>query len=147
MAATLSAALLVTSADNSAFVMLVGVADSSTYGDIPYPSWATPPDYEQKCYAADMAHPAADVAAQAATGLAMAAKALATHGTAADAERATEYGVKAGHAYKYAMLMYERHGSNATCFQSSAVRNCVGSGCTRRREDGQLVRSVRSSSM
>eukprot|EP00892_Ulva_mutabilis_P000074 jgi/Ulvmu1/10067/UM006_0014.1 len=82
MAATLSTAVVVSAEDNSKFVLLVGVADSSTYGSTPYPSWATPPppppDDQQKCYIADLDHPAADVAAQAAAGLAM-------HGTVADA--------------------------------------------------------------
>ena len=144
MASTLSAAMVVTSEDPADFVMLVGVADSSSFGSTPFPSWLTPPSYEEKCYIADIEHPAADVAAMAAAGLAMAAKALATHGTAADQVRAEEYGLKAARAYDYAMTMYALHGGDAICFRSAAVDNCIGSGCTRIQPNGDRVRSVRA---
>ena len=143
MGETLSNSMVVTRADNSDFKMLIGVADSSTYGDIPYTSWDAPPSYSQKCYVADMDHPAADVAAQAAGGLAMVAKVLATHGTAADKARAMEYGVEAARAYEYAKSMWLKHDRSSICFRSSAVDNCVGSGCTELEEDGDPVLSVR----
>ena len=135
--------MVVTTADNSDFSILVGVADSTTYGGTPYRSWDAPPGYQEKCYAADMDHPAADVAAQAAGGLAMAAKVLATYGTAADKRNARAYGTEAVRAYKYAMLMYERHGSNAICYRSAANNNCIGFGCSNFEPDGDPVRSVR----
>ena len=123
--------------------MLVGVADSSTYGAIPYTSWDTPPDYSEKCYIADMDHPAADIAAQAAAGLAMAAKVLMLHGNAADKRNARTYGMEAARAYAYARLMYDMHGTNAICFRSAALGNCVGSGCTTIRDNGEPVNPVR----
>eukprot|EP00892_Ulva_mutabilis_P000075 jgi/Ulvmu1/10068/UM006_0015.1 len=142
LGATLSNSLVVTSADNSKFSMLVGVADSTTYGGTPYVSWATPPSYQQKCYVADMDHPAADLAAMASAGLAMAAKTLTVHGTAADKTAVRLYGTESVHAYEYATLMYERHGTNASCYWSAANNNCVGSGCTTVEPDGDPVRSV-----
>eukprot|EP00892_Ulva_mutabilis_P000083 jgi/Ulvmu1/10075/UM006_0022.1 len=140
-AAVLANAIMVTRADNSDFKMLIGVADSSTYGDDGFPSWGTPPEYQQKCYIADLDHPAADIAGQAAAGLAMAAKALATHGNAADKANATTYGVKAARTYEYAKLMWRTHGADAICSRSAANSNCVGSGCTDREDDGDPVRS------
>ena len=145
MAGSLANAMVVTTADNSAFTMLVGVADSTTYGDNPYPSWNAPNAYQQKCYVADKTHPATDVAAQAATGLAMTAKVLDVHGTAADGRLARQYQVKAERAYTYAMQMYEQFGEQATCFLSAANNNCIGSGCTQFEEDGDPTRSVRCS--
>eukprot|EP00892_Ulva_mutabilis_P000072 jgi/Ulvmu1/10065/UM006_0012.1 len=142
MAATLSNSIVVSTADMSDFKLLVGVADSSAFGSIPYPSWATPPEYQEKCYIADLHHPAADVAAQTATGLAMAAKALTAHGTAADTILALQYGTEAARTYAYAMLMYAQHGSDAICVRSDAVSNCIGSGCTTVQSNGDRVRSV-----
>lgn len=142
-ASVLANAIMVTRADNSDFKMLIGVADSSTYGSDGFPSWNTPPAYQQKCYIADLDHPAADIAAQAATGLAMGAKALATYGTAADAATAGEYGIKAARAYEYAKRMWLMHGVDSICSRSSATTNCIGSGCTEKEDDGDPVRSVR----
>ena len=142
MASALSNSILMTTADNSDFKMLVGISDSSTYNNIS-PSWGTPASYQQKCYVADMSHPAADVAAQAATGLAMSAKVLATYGTAADATAARQYTQEAMRAYAYAKLIHETYGIDGICFRSAAVRNCVGSGCTKFEPDGDPTRSVR----
>eukprot|EP00892_Ulva_mutabilis_P000098 jgi/Ulvmu1/10089/UM006_0036.1 len=142
MAASLSNSIVVSTDDNSDFAMVTGVADSSTFDSPPYPSWLAPRAYEEKCYVADMDHPAADVAALLANGLAMAAKALATHGTAADQRRARRYGVEAGRAYEYALLMYGQHGTNAVCSRSAAANNCIGSGCTTTRNNGDQVFSV-----
>lgn len=142
-ASVLANAIMVTRADNSDFKMLIGVADSSTYGSEGFPSWNTPPAYQQKCYIADLDNPAADIAGQAATGLAMAAKALATHGTAADAAAAAEYGIKAARTYEYAKSMWRMHGEDSICTRSPASKNCIGSGCTETEDDGDPVRSVR----
>eukprot|EP00892_Ulva_mutabilis_P000071 jgi/Ulvmu1/10064/UM006_0011.1 len=141
LAATLSNSMVVTRADNSDFVMLIGVADSSTYGAEAYTSWNAPPAYSQKCYIADMDNPAAEIAAQAAAGLAMTAKVLATHGTAADKKLAEQYGVEAARAYEYAKMMLLKHDRDAICFRSSALTNCVGTGCTKVDEEGEAVLS------
>eukprot|EP00892_Ulva_mutabilis_P000076 jgi/Ulvmu1/10069/UM006_0016.1 len=141
LGATLSNSIVKTTADGSEFVMLVGVSDSSTYGAIPFTSWESPPDYSEKCYVADIDHPAADIAAQAAAGLAMVAEVFMRHGTAADKQMARRYGTEATRTYAYAKLMYERHGNESTCFRSAANNNCIGTGCTTIRDNGEPVQS------
>lgn len=142
MAQSLSNAMLVTTADNSDFRMIVGISDSSTYGE-DFPSWNTPPSYQQKCYMADMNNPAADISGQAATGLAMAAKVLKMFGTAADGKAARKYTQEAARAYEYTKTMWRKNGINSICSRSSATNNCIGSGCTEIEEDtGNPVRSV-----
>ena len=137
-------AIMVTRADNSDFKMLIGVADSSTYGSDGFPSWKTPDAYQQKCYIADLDHPAADIAGQAVVGLALSAKVLATHGNPTDLANAKEYGIKAARTYEYAKSMFRQHGVNSTCWSSAADKNCIGSGCTDYEDDGDPVRSVRT---
>eukprot|EP00892_Ulva_mutabilis_P000082 jgi/Ulvmu1/10074/UM006_0021.1 len=140
-AAALSNSIVKSRANNTDFAILIGVADSSTYEKAAYPSWLTPPAYQQKCYFANITHPAADVAAQAAAGLAMTAKVLATYGDAADKSNAAWYGIEAGRAYEYAKLMWRAYGENSICSKSVASINCVGSGCTKIQEDGLPVQS------
>ena len=142
-AAALSNSIVKSRANNTDFAILIGIADSSTYEKAAYPSWLAPPAYQQKCYFADMQHPAADVAAQAAAGLAMAAKVLATHGEPADVENARWYGIEAARAYEYAKLMWRAYREDSICSRSVARTNCVGSGCTKVQEDGKPVQSVR----
>ena len=54
MAKSLASTVLKSREDGSDFALLLGVADSTTYGAAAPPSWATPPSYQQKCYVADM---------------------------------------------------------------------------------------------
>ena len=54
MANSISAALVKTTPDHSDFAMLLGVADSSTYNGKGWPSWLSPPSFQEKCYFADM---------------------------------------------------------------------------------------------
>eukprot|EP00892_Ulva_mutabilis_P000079 jgi/Ulvmu1/10071/UM006_0018.1 len=138
VAATLSNSIVKTTADGSDFIILVGVTDSSTYGER-VRTWDAPPEYSEKCYIGDMDHPASDIAVGAAAGLAMASQVLMKHGTAADKANARQYTTEAERAYSYAKLMYDRHGSSATCFRSAANNNCVGSGCTTTRPNGTPV--------
>jgi hypothetical protein len=158
--------------DDSEFLLLVGVADSSTYGGSGEPSWDAPPAWQvrtrphphaccsciprhalsgsqrmqEKCYFADLDNPAADVAAQAATALAINARLLQRFGNgAADNATAAVWTAKSVHAYRYAKAMWTAHGDKATCTLSSSRDNCIGSGCTTTADDGGGVRAVRSS--
>lgn len=142
-AATLANSIVKSRANNSDFAILIGVADSTTYEKAAYPSWLAPPAYQQKCYFADMTHPAADVAAQAAAGLAMSAKVLATYGDETDKANAVSYGIEAGRAFEYAKMMWRAYGDGSICSRTVASLNCIGSGCTPLNEDGTPVRSVR----
>lgn len=91
-----------------------------------------------------MQNPAADIAAQAAAALALNSKVALEYGTSADIESAnTSWTPKAERAYVYAKRMWEMHGANASCTNSAALTNCIGTGCTTEEDDGDPVRPVR----
>jgi hypothetical protein len=88
-------------------------------------------------------NPVADIAAQAAAALALNARVALDHGTDADAQRANSTWIpKAERAYVYAKAMWELHGLNASCTNSAALTNCIGTGCTEVEEDGDPVRQA-----
>ena len=58
-------------------------------------------------------------------------------------ELAGIWGAKAARAYEYAKQMWKKHGDKATCTNSVAKDNCIGSGCTKT-FDGAGVRGVRT---
>lgn len=51
------------------------------------------------------------------------------------------WGAKASRAYEYAKQMWKKHGDMATCTNSVAKDNCIGSGCAKT-FDGKGVRGV-----
>lgn len=94
-----------------------------------------------------MQNPASDVAAMAAAGLAMSAQVLAVHGATEDQALVEKWTLKAERTYAYAKTMWEQLGAESTCSKSSAIGNCIGSSCTKVREDGKAVRGVRTPSV
>lgn len=76
-----------------------------------------------------MQNPAADIAAQVATALALSAKVARDHGTPADAASANQWETLAQRAYNYAKSQFTALQGAASCSNSPANTNCVGSGC------------------
>jgi Glycosyl hydrolase family 9 len=111
------------------FIQIVGITDSGSFSH-GGPSWEAPSRYQNQCYLADIANPAADVAAQSAAALAILSHVLTMYGTAAD--RADGDGGagrllrKARHAYTYAMHVTRVFEDDAVCTRSGARSNCVG---------------------
>lgn len=54
MANVMENSILVSKADGSDFKILIGVADTQTFGDFAPPSWDTPANYQEICYVGDM---------------------------------------------------------------------------------------------
>lgn len=54
MANVMEASILKSTEDGSDFKILVGVADTQTFGEFAPPSWDTPPSYQEICYIGDM---------------------------------------------------------------------------------------------
>ena len=94
-------------------------------------------------------NPAADIAAQLSAALALSAKVAKEHGTAADAEEAVEWEVKAVAALAYANRMVDQFTlEGSTCTESPAAGNCMGSTCTEvDPDDGSDTEGVRSCCM
>jgi hypothetical protein len=91
-----------------------------------------------------MQNPVADIAALAAAALALNSRVALEYGTPEDKERANSTWIpKAERAYMYAKKMWSMHGTNASCTNSVAVNNCIGSSCTTVEDDGDTVRPAR----
>lgn len=89
-----------------------------------------------------MQNPAADVAAQLAAALAMSAKVSKEH-NGGDNGAADRWLILAVRAYKYAKQVSNMYGDASTCTASTAVDNCLGSGCETLDENGLPVEGVR----